>query len=386
MEEAVAMEATPGCYALIAKDGKVVFEQAVGWLTYEKQQPVTEGTIYDLASMTKVLGTVQIIMFLYEKGLIDINKKASVYLPELRGTNKKDLTLIDILTHQSGLLPFIPLWPKTMDINNEFDPHYYSHARDEAYPFQIAPNLFGSTHLKDSLWRWTLESNLLEKPARTPYSFRYSDLGPWILYMLAEKLLNQPIDEFLRQNIYEPIGAWTTGYLPLDRFDVSLIAPTEKDTIFRKGLVAGTVHDERAAMLGGVAGHAGLFSNAGDVAKLGQMLLQKGYYGGHQYFRPETIDLFTKKQFKPSRRGLGWDKPIQSDWTSPTSLSASSETYGHTGFTGTCIWIDPEFNLVYVFLSNRVNPGRGSKFNSANIRTRIQEVIYQSMFTYCAEK
>ncbi len=386
MEEAVATQSAPGAYALIVKDGKVVFEQAVGWLTYEKQQPVNEETIYDLASMTKVLGTVQIMMFLYEKGLIDINKKASFYLPELQGTNKEDLTIIDILTHQSGLLPFIPLWPKTMDGQNEFDPHYYSHSRSEAYPLQVGPDMYGAVHLKDSLWRWTLASNLLEKPARTPYSFRYSDLGPWILYMLAEKLLNQPIDEFLQQNIYDPIGAWTTGYLPLSRFDASMIAPTEKDTTFRKGLLVGTVHDERAAMLGGVAGHAGLFSNAGDVAKLGQMLLQRGYYGGHQYFKPETVDLFTRKQFKPSRRGLGWDKPIQSDWSSPTSLSASAETYGHTGFTGTCIWIDPEFNLVFVFLSNRVHPDRNSKFNSSNIRSRIQEIIYQSIFAYCAEK
>jgi len=386
MEEAVASKGTPGCYAMVARDGKIVYEQSVGWLTYDMQQPVNEETIYDLASMTKVLGMVPTMMFLYERGIIDIHKKASVYLPELRGTNKEDLTIIDILTHQAGLLPFIPVWPKTMINNSQYDSLYYSSTRSEKHPYQVAPELFGSVHLKDSSWKWMLQTNLLEKPPRTPYTLRYSDLGPWILYRLAERLLNQPIHEFLQQNFYDPIGAGTTGYLPLDRFDRAQIAPTEIDTEFRKGLVVGTVHDERAAVLGGVAGHAGLFSNAGDVAKLGQMLLQKGYYGGYQYFKPETIELFTRKQFKPSRRGLGWDKPLQSEWNSPTSRYASPQTYGHTGFTGTCIWVDPEFDLVFVFLSNRVHPGRNSSFNSANIRTRIQEVIYQSMFTYCADK
>jgi CubicO group peptidase (beta-lactamase class C family) len=194
------------------------------------------------------------------------------------------------------------------------------------------------------------------------------------------------MEEFLSQNLYDPMGATTTGYLPLSRFSSRQIVPTEFDKIFRKAMIVGTVHDERAAMMGGVAGHAGLFSNASDVAKLGQMFLQKGYYGGYQYIKPETVDLFTSKQFINSRRGLGWDKPIQSDWASPTSLYASSRTFGHTGFTGTCIWIDPEFNLVYVFLSNRVYPDRSTKLISSNIRSRIQDIIYQSIFDYCQDQ
>ena len=383
VREAIETQATPGCQVLIAKNGKVIYERSFGWLTYDNQQPVKDETIYDLASMTKVLGTLQSVMFLYDRGLIDVNRKVSYYLPELRTTNKKDINLKDVLTHQAGLLPFIPLWPQTMKNEKEFLPYYYNNSQTEKYSLQVSPNLFATPVIRDSLWKWTFESKMIEKPARTPYTLRYSDIGFWLMHRLSEKILNQPMEDFLWQNLYEPIGAYTTGYLPLNHFPPSRIAPTEYDKIFRKDMIHGTVHDERAAMMGGVAGHAGLFGTANDVAKLGQMLLQKGYYGGHQYLKPETVELFTAKQFENSRRGLGWDKPLQSDWATPTSLFSSPRTFGHTGFTGTCIWIDPEFELVYVFLSNRVYPDRSTKLNTANIRSRIQDVIYQSIFDYC---
>jgi len=209
-------------------------------------------------------------------------------------------------------------------------------------------------------------------------------MGFYMMRQLAEKLLNQPIEDFLNQNLYEPLGSYTTGFLPLSRFPRSQLAPTEDDKTFRKTLLVGTVHDQGAALSGGVAGHAGLFSDANDLAKVGQMLLQRGYYGGIQYYKPETVDLFITKQYHTSRRGLGWDKPVQSDWNSPTSIYASPETFGHTGFTGTCIWVDPEFDLVYVFLSNRVHPDmNNAKLLNANIRSRIQDAIYQAIFRYC---
>ena len=318
-----------------------------------------------------------------ERGLLDLNKKVAVYLPELKSTNKKDITLIDMLTHQSGLVPFMPLWPLTVK-DSLYLPHYYNKTRNENYPLQVAPGLFANTIIRDSIWTWIVKSKMQEKPARTPYDFRYSDLGFMILKQLAEKILNQPIDDFLHQNIYEPLGAYTTGFNPLDRFSIQRIAPTEEDKIYRKSMVVGTVHDERAAMMGGVSGHAGLFSTANDLAKLGQMLVQQGHYGGVTYFKPETISFFTAKQFEKSRRGLGWDKPVPSDWNSPTALLASPRTFGHTGFTGTCMWIDPEFNLVYIFLSNRVYPDRNNKLLTANIRPRIQEVIYKAIFEYSA--
>ena len=382
VNEAIVSHATPGCQILVARHGKVILDKSYGGMTYDSADLVNDDVIYDLASLTKVSATLQTVMFMYEKGLIDLNKKLSYYLPELKNTNKKDITLVEMLTHQAGLVPFIPMWTETVKDNN-FLPQYYSRVQSEGYPLQVSPDLYAAPVLRDSVWSWIGESKLQTKPPRTPYGYAYSDLGFLLFQRLAEKIFNQPIDEFLAQNLYEPLGAYTTGFTPLKRFPVQRIAPTEDDKIYRKTHIAGTVHDERAAMMGGVAGHAGLFSNATDLAKLGQMLLQKGFYGGYRYYKPETINLFTSKQFDKSRRGLGWDKPVQSEWSSPTSLKASPKTFGHTGFTGTCVWIDPEFDLVYIFLSNRVYPDRSAKLINANIRSRIQDVIYESIFDYC---
>ncbi len=381
-QEAITEQATPGCQIVVMRKGRVVYHRTFGWLTYDRQIPVSPGTLYDLASVTKVAATLQAIMFLYEKGMIDLYKKVSVYLPELAATNKKDIILKDVLTHQAGLVPFEPWYPLTMK-DTTLLPHYYSRVQSDRYPFQVAPQLFAAPHIRDSVWQWTLRTKMLPKPVRTPYPFRYSDLSFIILLRLAEKLLNQPIEDFLKQNLYEPLGAYSLGFNPLTRNDSVPIAPTEFDKVFRKQWIHGTVHDERAAMLGGVAGHAGLFGNALDLAKLGQMLLQNGQYGGLSFYKPETVQLFSARQFETSRRGLGWDKPLLSDFTSPTSRYASPKTYGHTGFTGTCLWIDPEFDLVYVFLSNRVYPDRSNKLIALNIRSRIQDVIYQSIFEYC---
>jgi beta-N-acetylhexosaminidase len=384
--EAIAIGGTPGCHVLVAKEGKVIYEKSFGYLTYEKQSPVTDSTLYDLASITKVSATLQAVMFLYDRGMIDINKKASVYLPELKNSNKKDVTLKEVLTHQAGLWPFLPFWAQTMK-DTAYLAQYYQRKPSLKYPYMVAEKLYANISMRDSLWSWIIKAKIREKPARTPYDYKYSDMGFYIAQHLAERILNQPIEDFLAQNLYEPLGSYSTGYLPLLRFPVSRIAPTENDKLFRKSLLIGTVHDQGAAMHGGVAGHAGLFSTANDLAKLGQMLLQEGQYGGYRYYKPETVRLFTQKQFETSRRGLGWDKPIQSDPSSPTSLYASPRTFGHTGFTGTCIWVDPEFNLVYVFLSNRVHPDMANnKLLNANIRSRIQDVIYQSIFDYCGKQ
>lgn len=379
--EAIRMGATPGCQVFVARNGKVIYEKSFGHLTYEKTIPVTSETIYDLASITKVAATLQTAMFMHERGMVDLNKKVSHYLPELKQTNKKDITFVDMLTHQSGLLPFLQLYPQTMK-DTFYLPEYYSRVKSEKYPLQVSTNLYGSLALRDSLWSWVVNSKMTNKPPRTPYPYKYSDFGFLILQRVAETLLNQPVDEFVTQNFYEPLGASTMRFTPLDYFQKSNIAPTEDDKIYRRTFVSGTVHDERAAMMGGVAGHAGLFGTASDLGKLGQMLLQEGYYGGTQYYKPETVRLFTAKTYATSRRGIGWDKPLQSDTNGPTSVYASPETFGHTGFTGTCIWVDPRFNLVYVFLSNRVYPDRNSKLINANIRSRIQDVIYKSIFNY----
>jgi beta-N-acetylhexosaminidase len=386
MKEAIDIGATPGCHVLVARKGKVIYEQSAGSLTYENKAPVTDETIYDLASVTKISATLQAVMFMYERGLIDLNKKASVYLPELKESNKKDLLLKDILTHQAGLWPFLPFWTQTMK-DSTLLPEFYSSVKSPDYPYPVADSLYAIKAMKDSLWQWIIKAKVREKPLRTPYDYRYSDMGFYILQHLAEKMLNQPMDEFLQQNLYEPLGAYTTGYLPLRKFPIGRIAPTENDKLFRKRLLTGYVHDQGAAMHGGIAGHAGLFSTANDLAKLGQMWLQKGHYGGKQYFKPETIELFASKQFEDSRRGLGWDKPPQSDWNGPVTLFASPKTFGHTGFTGTCIWVDPEFDLVFVFVSNRVYPEMtNNKLLTANIRSRVQEIVYRAMFDFCGNK
>jgi beta-N-acetylhexosaminidase len=383
--EAIRIGATPGCHVFVAHEGKVVYEKSFGYLTYEKKIPVTDETIYDLASVTKVSATLQAIMFLYERGMIDVNKKMSAYLPELKGSNKSNFTIKDILTHQAGLWPFLPFWAQTMKDAEfkEFKSEFYSKTKSDQYPFVVADSLYAIASMRDSLWSWIIKSKIREKPVRTPFDFKYSDMGFYILQHLAEKLLNQPLEDFIQQNLYEPLGSSTTGYLPLERFSPFQIAPTENDKLFRKSLLIGTVHDQGAAMHGGVAGHAGLFSDANDLAKLGQMLLQEGNYGGYQYYKPETVRTFTQKQFETSHRGLGWDKPKQDDANSPTSKYASPQTFGHTGFTGTCIWVDPVYKLVYVFLSNRVHPDMtNNKLINASIRPRIHDVIYKSIFDY----
>ncbi|GHM99438.1 hypothetical protein WSM22_09280 [Cytophagales bacterium WSM2-2] len=380
--ETITMGAAPGLVVFVAKDGKVVYEKSFGSLTYDKKSPMTTETIFDLASITKVSATLQTVMYMQEKGLIDVNKKASVYLPELKGSNKEDFTIKDIITHQAGLWPFLPFWVETVKDTTIWK-KYYSKKESDDYPFPVSENLFASKAMKDSLWHWIVKARIRDKTPRTIYDYRYSDMGFYIMQHLAEKLLAQPMEDFLQKNIYQPLGAYTTGYLPLRKFSASRIAPTEKDTLFRKSLLIGYVHDQGAAMHGGIAGHAGLFSTANDLGKLGQMWLNKGTYGGVNVFKPETIELFTAKQYETSRRGLGWDKPTISDANGPTSMYASPKTFGHTGFTGTSIWVDPEFNLVFIFMSNRVNPDmNNNKILNANIRPRVQEVVYQSIFEY----
>lgn len=379
-KEAIRDHATPSVQVLVARNGKVVFDRSYGHYTYDSLRKVDNQTLYDIASVTKVSATLQAIMFLEGRGLIDLDETIGTYLPELKGTNKEDLVIRDILLHQSGLIAYIPFWRRTV---NEFGvmSDYYSHYPMENFQYQVAANLYGLNSMQDSLWRWAIESDLRwKKNKRRPYDYKYSDIGFYIMKHLAETLLNQPMEIFLEQNFYDPMGLNTLTYLPLCNFSVDRIAPTEKDTYFRNSLVCGIVNDQGAAMLGGIAGHAGLFSNANDLAILMQMNLQGGHYGGVNYFLPGTVERFTRRYDKDNRRGLGWDKPSPDgeDW--PTSRYASQRTFGHTGFTGTAVWADPEYDLIYIFLSNRTYPdSRNNKLFEKNIRTRIQDVIYRSM-------
>lgn len=385
---AIAKEMTPGCQVVIARKGKIIYEKGFGFQTYEQERPVTPNTIYDIASVSKVAATLQAVMFLQERGIIDLEERVSTYLPELKGTNKDKMTVRDVLLHRAGLLSFIPFWTMTKD-RNGLNPEIYSLQAEGVYNSQIATGLYAINSLRDSVWQWTIDSRLRRhrgrrNPSWKPdYNYRYSDLSFYMLHHLVERMTNQPMDLFLVQNFYDPLGLETLNYRPLLKFPAERIAPTEEDTHFRNMLVRGTVHDEGAALFGGVAGHAGLFSTAHDLAILMQMNLQDGFYGGIRYLQPGTVNRFSTRQFNDSRRGLGWDKPEHRRDGGPTAPEASLSSFGHLGFTGTSAWVDPRYDLVYVFLSNRVHPdARNTKLLTEGVRTKIQSVVYQAMEDY----
>lgn len=385
--QAIREEMTPGCQVLVARRGSVIYQKAYGYQTYDSLAPITNQTIYDIASVTKVAATVQAIMLLHSQGSFSLDDRFSYYLPELKNTNKAKITIRDALLHRAGLRSFVPFWLFTTD-DDGLKPDLYRYKPEQNFTQPITVGLYGASALKDSVWNWTIQSELRRYRGRLPtwkptYNYRYSDLGFYMLHRLIEKVTDQPLDEFLAQNIYDPLGLPTLRYRPLCQFSQDDIAPTEEDTHFRNTLIQGTVHDEGAALNGGVAGHAGLFSNANDLAILMQMNLQEGYYGGQQYFPYGTVKMFSKRPYNDSRRGLGWDKPEHFRGGGPTAPEASLSSFGHLGFTGTSVWVDPKYDLIYIFLSNRVHPSaRNTKLLTEGIRTKIQSVIYQAMPDY----
>ncbi|GAB3832244.1 glycoside hydrolase family 3 N-terminal domain-containing protein [Hymenobacter jeollabukensis] len=379
--EAIAYAATPGCQVLVAKDGAVIFDKSYGYATYDKSQPITDETIYDLASVSKVAGTLQAIMWLKDEGKINLDSKVSDYLTDLKTTNKKDMTVRDVLLHQAGLKAGIPTWERTVTRTGGLKPTFYASTQTDDFQREVIPGTYVARTAEDSVWTWIKRSSLLPK-TKSGYPTEYSDLSFIILKRLAEKTLNQPLEAFLQQNFYAPLGLNTMTYNPLQRFPKSCIAPTENDTYFRHAQLQGTVHDQAAALMGGIAGHAGLFSNANDLAVLMQMNLQNGRYGGRRFFTTPVVAEFARQQSATNRRGLGWDHGDPSKPEGPTSNLSPAATFGHTGFTGTCVWMDPDNKILYVFLSNRVYPDAGNnKLRQYNIRTRIHDVIYKAIQT-----
>lgn len=384
IKKAISNHVMPGCEVLVARNGKVIYEKSFGNYNYKDSLPVQDSTIYDIASISKVAGTLQAVMFLYEHGEINLDSTISTYLPDLKGTNKENIFLREVLTHKAGLQPYLEYYKKTMD-NGMLKNSYYSTHKDSTYRLTVTPTIFAVSSLPDSMWQWTINSSLIPKNQNhansdtSCYPYRYSDIGFYIMKRIVESKINQPMNEFLEQHFYAPLGMYNTTYKPLEKLNMDRIPPTEDEPGFRKQIIRGTVHDPGAAMMGGVSGHAGLFSTANDMAILMQMHLQNGTYGGVEYFKPETVAEFTRAHYTSSRRGLGWDKP-QLGGSSPTSDLCSFNTFGHTGFTGTCAWADPKYNIVLVFLSNRTYPNaENRKLITQNIRTKIQDVIYQSI-------
>jgi CubicO group peptidase (beta-lactamase class C family) len=366
--EAILNQATPGCVVLVAKDGKVIFNKAYGYHTYDKSLPDKLTDIFDLASMTKTSATTMETMQLYDQGRLSLDSTVDDYLPLTHKTDKNDLRVRELLLHQAGLIPDIPTLTTILPTDHSTD-------SSAAFPTKVNDHYYlRKDYFKEVMW-----PEMLFSPLKTRGQYVYSDLSMCFMQQIIETITSTPENVYVQQQFYNPLGMQTAGYLPLYRFAPSQIIPTEDDQVYRHALLDGYVHDPTAALMGGVAGHAGLFASANDVAILYQMMLDRGSYGGVQYIKPETVDLFTAKQSDVSRRGLGfdrWDPLIDHHY--PSQL-ASPQTYGHTGFTGTCVWVDPKYNLVYIFLSNRVNPSIGSKLGSLNIRPRIQDVVYEAI-------
>jgi len=367
----------PGMQILVARRGKVILDKTYGYHTYDKKDPVTYSDIYDIASVTKILSTLPLVMELEEKNVISIDDVISKLDADLKSTNKEQITVKQMLSHYARLKPWIPFYIYTLDsLTHQPLSQYYSKGSKANYRTQVADELFINSMAQDTIFNRIKNSEL-----REDLEYKYSDLPYYLLKKYIEKHYHKNLDELTQDHFYESLGMNRTGYLPRKKFPISQIIPTENDTTFRKQLIHGYVHDQGAAMQGGIGGHAGLFSNANDIAKMMQMYLQGGTYGGRQYFTQETIDKFNTCYFCESdvRRGVGFDKP-QLEEEGPTCGCVSKRSFGHSGFTGAYTWADPEEEIVYVFLSNRIYPDAGNRFLiDKNIRTDIQQIIYDSI-------
>ncbi len=374
--EAIELKATPGCQVLVARKGKVVFNKAYGHFTQKLRTDVQPDYLYDLASITKIAATLPVLMHMQDEAIINVDSSLSYYLQDLDTTDKRGISIKDILGHQGRLFPWIPFYRSTIE-TDLYDSIYRKKA-EPGFEVEVANQLFIRNDFADSVFYHITQSELREDS-----DYKYSDLGYYLFKMMIEELYQQPLEKLTDSLYYKRLGASSLGFLPLNRFSKDVIVPTEDDEDFRKQMLQGYVHDPGAAMLGGVGGHAGLFSNANDLAKMMQMYLQKGNYGGEQYFRNGTIDYFSSAAFldNENRRGIGFDKP-EMDYSKvgPTFQGVSGKSFGHTGFTGTMAWIDPEQEIVYIFLSNRICPdASNTKLIKHDIRTRIQEQIYKSI-------
>jgi beta-glucosidase-like glycosyl hydrolase/CubicO group peptidase (beta-lactamase class C family) len=377
--DAIAKKAFPGCVVLAVHDGNIVYHKAFGNYEYEPSPAMDFESIFDLASVTKISATTVSVMKLYEQGKLDLNKKLGDYLSLVKGSDKANLKIGDILLHQAGLVPFIPFYRETIDTATGIPkPSLYSDKSKPGFSIRVAENLY----LRDD-WNDTIFSRILKSPLGPANKYVYSDNDFIFLGKIVEAVSGMKLDEYVQKNFYKKIAMATTGFKPRTRFPVDRVVPTEEEKHFRRQLMQGDVHDEGASLFGGVAGHAGLFSDAYDLGMLYQMLLNGGTFNGERYLKPETIKYFTAYHSEISRRGFGFDKPEKDNSTRKEpypSISVSPETFGHTGFTGTCVWVDPKSNLVYIFLSNRVYPTRDNpRLSQMLIRGKIQDAIYHAL-------
>jgi len=375
VEDALRRGVFPGCQVMAVHKGDVIFNKSYGSHTREGLYPVTPTDIFDLASLTKILTTTAALIQLHHAGVIDINGHLGDYLSMARGTDKERLKISDILLHHARLPSWIPFY-RTLMVNGRPDTTIFQ--RDHSFDFPV--------RVADSLWiragyEQTLLKQILEAPLRRNNSYLYSDLGMILLKYMIEEQTKVPFEEYLEDSLFSPLNLYSMGFNPRRHHPPHRIVPTESDDYFRHELFYGYVHDQAAAMLGGVAGHAGLFANARDVAVLMYTLANGGSYGGVPVFHPGAIDMFNRRPYSRLRRGLGFDKPEPSLSARPNvTRMASPSSFGHAGFTGTFAWADPEHDLVYVFLSNRVHPTANNPLlTQLGIRVKIHEVLYQAV-------
>jgi beta-N-acetylhexosaminidase len=377
--DGIAKKAFPGCVVLAAYKGNIIYHKAFGNYEYGKSPAMSAESIFDLASVTKISATTVSIMKLYEEGKIKLDGKLKDYLPYTKNSNKEDLRINDILLHQAGLVPYITFYKETLEpATGAPSTAVYTKKQQKGYRVRVAENIY----MRDD-WQDTMMLRILKSPLGAKNKYVYSDNDFIYLGKIVEEISGMPLNEYAQKNFYNKIGMYSTGFQPRNRFQTECLVPTETDTYFRQQTTRGDVHDEGASMFGGVAGHAGLFSNAYDLSLLYQMLLNGGELNGERYLKPGTIKLFTAYNSNISRRGFGFDKPEKDNATRKEpypSLLASPETFGHTGFTGTCVWVDPKSELVYIFLSNRVYPTRDNgKLSQMGIRGKIQDAIYKAL-------
>ncbi|WP_028297180.1 serine hydrolase domain-containing protein [Olivibacter sitiensis] len=370
VQEGISARAFPGAVVLVARNGNVIFEKAYGYHTYDKQVATKVDDLFDMASVTKIAATTLEVMHLTEEGKINLDETMGTYLPDIRKNyqDKANVKLRDVMLHQAGFIPFIPFY-------KNLQPKDTSRDSSSAYPTKLADGIYiRKGYFQDVMWK-----QMMESPLKTQGEYVYSDISMYVMKAVIEQVTHQALNELVKKDFYKPLGMYHSTFQPRLFFPKGKIVPTENDQEFRKTLLQGYVHDQGAAMVDGVSGHAGLFSTASDLAKYGQLLLNKGTYGGQRYLKPETIDAFTSRYSAVSRRGLGFDRWDPDTTKHYPSQFASPATFGHTGYTGTCIWIDPVNQLTYIFLSNRVHPEVSTKLLQMNIRSRIEDAIYLAM-------
>ncbi|NOY37491.1 MAG: serine hydrolase, partial [Chlorobi bacterium] len=380
-EAGIAAKAYPGCQVLVARHGTVVFHKTYGYHTYAKRQPTQREDLYDFASVTKVTGPLPALMRLHDQGKFQLDVPFYTYWPQWKHSNKKEVIVRDVLAHQARLKSWIPYWRNTVR-HGHFKWHTFSLDSSGRYTLYVAPRIFLNKNYTRKIYKAIKKS-----PLEPEKKYLYSGLSFYLYPQIIKNLTGYDYPDYVKDSIYKPLGAYTITFNPYKNFKLPEIVPTENDTFFRKEQLHGWVHDEGAAMMGGISGNAGLFGTANDLAKLMQMYLQMGEFGGRRFISDSTMHEFTRCQFPENgnRRGLGFDKPLIENATLTServypARSASPSSFGHSGYTGTFTWADPENGLLYIFFSNRVYPTRyNSRIYDLNIRTAIHQVLYDAI-------